>query len=116
MFMSSRRGQKDARRSERMRGAEGQIRKTTQTLVAAARRAGHNARRIREDILCALKDALGVGLLESRSVVIDSRTEALIDHSGVFQRVIDQQKIELLDPAVRQWCLSVVEDELDEAL
>ena len=114
--MASRRDEKAARREQRMQGTEGAVRRTTQALVAAARNAGHTPSRIRQDLLRGVKDVLGLGTLETSDVVIDSRTLGLIDYTGAFRQVCDRERIELLDPAARQRWLSVVEDELEDAL
>jgi len=114
--MASRRDEKHARREERMQGAEGRMRRTTQTLVAAARQGGHSPSRVREGVLGGIKDALGLGTFETRAMVVDGRTEALVDYSRAFQVVCDQERIDLYDPHARQRWLSIVQDELDRAL
>ena len=114
--MASRRDEKHARREERMQGAEGRMRRATQTLVSAARNAGHTAPRIREDLLRGIKDVLGLGTFETSAMVVDGRTQALVDYSGTFRAVCDQERIDLFDPRVRERWLSIVQDELETAL
>lgn len=114
--MASRRDEKHARREERLQGAEGKMRRATQSLVVNARDAGYTPARIREDVLGGIKDVLGIGTLETRAVVIDTRTQRLVDSSRVFKAVCDQERIDLFDARMRERWLSIVHDELERAL
>jgi hypothetical protein len=114
--MASRRDEKHARREERMQGAEGRMRRATQALVTGARNAGHGPSRIRADLLRGVKDTLGLGTFETSAVVVDSRTQAMVDYAGAFKLICDQERIDLFDARIRDWWLSVVQDELERAL
>jgi hypothetical protein len=114
--MASRRDEKQARRDERTQGVEGRMRRTTQTLVTAARNAGHSPNRIREDLLRGIKDVLGLAAFDTSAMVVDSRTQAIVDYSNAYKVICDQERIELFDPRVCERWLSIVQDELDRAL
>ncbi len=114
--MSSRRAEKDARRQERLQGTEGKMRMATQRLVQAGLAAGRSAPQLRTEIIRALKDALEIGLLETQSVMVDTRTQRLVDNTAVFKSVINQERIIRDDPKVQAWWLSVVKDELERAV
>ena len=114
--MASRRKQKDARRQERQEGKEGQMRTATRLLVATGRQSGHDAAQIRADVTRAIQEALGVGVLETRSIVVDIRPESLVDNSGVFRLVIENEGIDRIDSRTRERWFAVVRDELERAL